>query len=105
MCLAGLPNEGLKSLCPNVVDLDLSDNLLGDWGEILSILEQLPCLKFVSIARNVLNDKNVSQRCYKYTTVKINFNFSILYSADAVTGTTMSPPNTVESQFQNSIVV
>lgn len=58
VCLAGLPAEGLQSLCPNVVDLDLSDNSLTDWGEVLSILEQLPCLKFVNVARNTLKDEN-----------------------------------------------
>ncbi|XP_052086247.1 uncharacterized protein LOC127723596 [Mytilus californianus] len=54
---AGLPHEGLKSLCPNVVDLDLSDNYLHDWSDVLELLTQLPCLKFVNIARNPLKDE------------------------------------------------
>jgi hypothetical protein len=28
MCKAGLPHDGLRSLCPNVVDLDISNNYL-----------------------------------------------------------------------------
>lgn len=55
---AGLPSEGLESLCPNVVDLDLSGNCLTEWSEVLDILSQLPCLKFVNIAKNSLGDKN-----------------------------------------------
>ncbi|XP_062607599.1 tubulin-specific chaperone cofactor E-like protein [Saccostrea cucullata] len=59
---AGLPNEGLSTLCPNVVDLDLSSNALTDWKDMLTILSNLQCLKFVNLARNLLqNHENVIQ--------------------------------------------
>lgn len=58
MCKAGLPHDGLRSLCPNVVDLDISDNLLSNWSEVLNILSQLPCLKYVNVARNPLESKS-----------------------------------------------
>lgn len=54
---AGVPNEGLSSLCPNVVDLDLSSNDLTDWKDMLTILSNLQCLKFVNLARNKLQNK------------------------------------------------
>ena len=60
MCKAGLPHDGLRSLCPNVVDLDISNNYLSNWSEVLNILSQLPCLKYVNVARNPLESKSVS---------------------------------------------
>ncbi|KAJ8316902.1 hypothetical protein KUTeg_004806 [Tegillarca granosa] len=63
---AGLPHGGLSSLCPNVVDLDLSSNLLDDWEESLTIMSQLPCLKFVNLSRNILiNKENFLQKWQK----------------------------------------
>lgn len=56
---AGVPNDGLSSLCPNVVDLDLSSNELTDWKDMLTILSNLQCLKFVNLARNKLQNKEV----------------------------------------------
>ncbi|KAK3087723.1 hypothetical protein FSP39_009625 [Pinctada imbricata] len=59
---AGLPNEGLVNICPNVVDLDLSSNCLSSWKDALEILSHLKCLKFVNLARNPLkNSDNVLQ--------------------------------------------
>nr|XP_022300370.1 tubulin-specific chaperone cofactor E-like protein [Crassostrea virginica]XP_022300380.1 tubulin-specific chaperone cofactor E-like protein [Crassostrea virginica] len=54
---AGVPTEGLSTLCPNVVDLDLSSNDLTDWKDMLTILSNLQCLKFVNLARNKLENK------------------------------------------------
>nr|XP_006813020.1 PREDICTED: tubulin-specific chaperone cofactor E-like protein-like [Saccoglossus kowalevskii] len=55
---AGLPKEGLVTLCPNVVDLDLAKNELDCWSEVLAIMTELPCLKFVNLSFNKLkNDK------------------------------------------------
>lgn len=56
---AGVPTEGLSTLCPNVVDLDLSSNDLTDWKDMLTILSNLQCLKFVNLARNKLENKQV----------------------------------------------
>ncbi|ESO85333.1 hypothetical protein LOTGIDRAFT_167913 [Lottia gigantea] len=44
---AGIPREGLASLCPNVIDLDISGNNLTSWKEILPIFQQLTHLKFI----------------------------------------------------------
>lgn len=55
---AGLPSQGLGSLCPNVVDLDLSSNTLDDWADVLPILAQLPSLKFVNLSHNKLQNHN-----------------------------------------------
>lgn len=58
---AGLPLQGLNSLCPNVVDLDLSSNTLEDWAEVLPLIAQLPSLKFVNLSHNKLKNYNVSK--------------------------------------------
>ncbi|ESO85331.1 hypothetical protein LOTGIDRAFT_235828 [Lottia gigantea] len=49
---AGIPREGLASLCPNVIDLDISGNNLTSWKEILPIFQQLTHLKFVNLGGN-----------------------------------------------------
>ncbi|XP_070533858.1 tubulin-specific chaperone cofactor E-like protein isoform X2 [Ptychodera flava] len=53
---AGLPGNGLKMLCPNVVDLDLSKNNIIQWSEVLPIMFQLPFLKFVNLSFNKLKN-------------------------------------------------
>ena len=58
---AGVPPQGLCSLCPAVVDLDLSNNLIDNWGEVLILMEHLPHMKFLNIARNPLKNKEVRQ--------------------------------------------
>ncbi|XP_029640449.1 tubulin-specific chaperone cofactor E-like protein isoform X1 [Octopus sinensis] len=55
---AGIPIRGLSALCPNVIDLDLSSNLLSCWSEILPLIAQLPCLKFVNLSHNKINNHN-----------------------------------------------
>lgn len=60
---AGIPQEGLTSLCPNVVDLDLANNMLKDWSEVLNIMHHLPGLKFVNIADNKLVNSEVYTIC------------------------------------------
>ncbi|XP_055956060.1 tubulin-specific chaperone cofactor E-like protein [Patella vulgata] len=49
---AGLPNDGLASLCPNIVDLNISWNNLDAWNKILPILYQLPYLQYVNLSGN-----------------------------------------------------
>ncbi|CAL1535737.1 unnamed protein product [Lymnaea stagnalis] len=51
---ADIPCHGLTSLCPNVVDLDLANNLLEKWTELLTILSHLPKVKYVNVSRNSL---------------------------------------------------
>ncbi|XP_045199636.2 tubulin-specific chaperone cofactor E-like protein isoform X2 [Mercenaria mercenaria] len=51
---SGLEKESIKSLCPNVVDLDISGNFLDSWNEILPLIQQLKSLKFLNIARNMI---------------------------------------------------
>ncbi|XP_059142236.1 uncharacterized protein LOC131929880 isoform X2 [Physella acuta] len=51
---ADIPCQGLTSLCPNVVDLDLANNLLDKWTELLTILSHLPKVKYVNVSRNNL---------------------------------------------------
>ena len=48
----GLPDTGLRMLCPNVTDLDLSSNLLESWAELLPLLSELHHLKFLNLSRN-----------------------------------------------------
>ena len=48
----GLPDTGLRTLCPNVTDLDLSSNLLESWAELLPLLSELHHLKFLNLSRN-----------------------------------------------------
>ena len=57
--LAGVESSGLADLCPNVVDLDLSGNLLESWEEVLPIISQLQSLKFVNLARNKIKNNKV----------------------------------------------
>ncbi|GAB1610893.1 tubulin-specific chaperone cofactor E-like protein [Argonauta hians] len=57
---AGIPRRGLTTLCPNVIDLDLSTNLLSCWSQILPVITQLPCLKFVNLSHNNISNNN----CY-----------------------------------------
>ena len=56
-----MESSGLADLCPNVVDLDLSGNLLESWEEILPIISQLQNLKFVNLARNKIKNNKVSR--------------------------------------------
>ncbi|XP_077990075.1 tubulin-specific chaperone cofactor E-like protein isoform X1 [Glandiceps talaboti] len=53
---AGLPTNGLETLCPNVVDLDLAKNNIKTWSEVLPIMAQLPFLKFVNLSYNKLQN-------------------------------------------------
>ncbi|XP_072175674.1 uncharacterized protein [Diadema setosum] len=57
---AGIPSEGLTSLCPNITDLDLSNNLIGCWHEVISIFRALDNLKFVNLSGNNLKDPKKS---------------------------------------------
>ncbi|KAK6188815.1 hypothetical protein SNE40_004914 [Patella caerulea] len=52
---AGLPHGGLESLCPNIVDLDISWNNLDTWNKILPILYQLPYLQYVNLTGNQIH--------------------------------------------------
>ncbi|KAK6166956.1 hypothetical protein SNE40_023550 [Patella caerulea] len=52
---AGLPSGGLESLCPNIVDLDISWNNLDAWNKILPILYQLPYLQYVNLTGNQIH--------------------------------------------------
>lgn len=56
---AGLPRDGLMTLCPNVVDLDISGNFFNSWEEIFPILSQLPKLQFLNLSRNRIQDTQV----------------------------------------------
>lgn len=51
---AEIPKAGLTSLCPNVVDLDLANNLLESWHELIAILGDLPRVKYVNLSGNQL---------------------------------------------------
>ncbi|KAJ8020207.1 Tubulin-specific chaperone cofactor E-like protein [Holothuria leucospilota] len=44
--------ESMRSLCPNVIDLDLSENLLNSWGHVMQLISSLPRLKFLNLAGN-----------------------------------------------------
>ncbi|XP_014259929.1 tubulin-specific chaperone E [Cimex lectularius] len=50
---AGEPGE-LAKLCPLVVELDLSRNLINSWQGISEITSQLPYLKFMDVSENRL---------------------------------------------------
>ena len=62
---AGIPAGGLKTLCPNVVDLDLSSNLLDNWLDALNIMAGLPHLKFVNLSSNILHDPGVRTKIFR----------------------------------------
>lgn len=63
---AGLESSTLVDLCPNVVDLDLSNNLLESWEEILPVISQLPRLNYLNLARNkIKNNKSYLQEWKK----------------------------------------
>ncbi|RUS88230.1 hypothetical protein EGW08_003996 [Elysia chlorotica] len=51
---AEIPQGGLTTLCPNVVDLDLANNLLENWHETITILGNLPRVKYVNLSGNNL---------------------------------------------------
>ncbi|XP_074657207.1 tubulin-specific chaperone cofactor E-like protein [Tubulanus polymorphus] len=53
---AGIPPEGLASLCPNVIDLDLSNNLIESWKDVIPIMSELPHLKFVNLSKNKIKN-------------------------------------------------
>ncbi|RIA87419.1 hypothetical protein C1645_286960 [Glomus cerebriforme] len=48
---AGKPGE-IKATCPNIIDLNLSKNLLSDWDTIASICEQLQKLEVLRLNYN-----------------------------------------------------
>ncbi|PIK49322.1 hypothetical protein BSL78_13781, partial [Apostichopus japonicus] len=45
-------HDSISSLCPNVVDLDLSQNLLSNWSDVMKIISSLPKLKFFNLTGN-----------------------------------------------------
>ncbi|XP_023263428.1 tubulin-specific chaperone cofactor E-like protein [Seriola lalandi dorsalis] len=55
----GISKAGDKSniatFCAHVVELDLSYNQLNDWGEICTIVSNIPHLDFLNLSRNPLN--------------------------------------------------
>ncbi|XP_063959008.1 tubulin-specific chaperone cofactor E-like protein [Lytechinus pictus] len=57
---AGISSDGLASLCPNVTDLDISNNLIGCWDEVISILRSLDKLQFVNLSGNRIQDPKKS---------------------------------------------
>ncbi|XP_033123401.1 tubulin-specific chaperone cofactor E-like protein [Anneissia japonica] len=56
----GFPASSALDICPNVVDLDLSNNFIDCWSEVLLLLDNLPKLEFLNLSSNRLRDK---QRC------------------------------------------
>lgn len=54
---AGDPGQ-LEKMCSNIVDLDLSRNLLKSWLNVYDITSQLPKLKFLDVSENRLNYKD-----------------------------------------------
>ena len=59
--MAGVESSSLIDLCPNVVDLDLSGNLLESWEEILPVISQLRQLNYLNLARNNIKNNKVSK--------------------------------------------
>lgn len=53
---AGIPKGGLVTVCPNVVDLDLANNMIDSWEEAFTLMSELHHLKFVNFSKNKLND-------------------------------------------------
>ena len=47
----------LSTKIRHVRELDLTDNLLADWSEIVNILSSFPSLTFLNLSNNLLNDK------------------------------------------------
>ncbi|XP_022086058.1 tubulin-specific chaperone cofactor E-like protein isoform X2 [Acanthaster planci] len=55
-CIVGAGDEGeVERLCKNVVELDLSENSLSEWKEVLSITGQIPKLRFLNLSSNPLS--------------------------------------------------
>lgn len=44
------------SRCSHIGELDLTDNLISDWNEIVNILKSFQNLKFLNLSNNLLND-------------------------------------------------
>ncbi|KAH3793806.1 hypothetical protein DPMN_147328 [Dreissena polymorpha] len=57
---SGVDSQDIRSLCPNIVDLDLTGNFIESWAEILLVVSQLHSLKFLNLTRNKISkDKDV----------------------------------------------
>ncbi|XP_071947966.1 tubulin-specific chaperone cofactor E-like protein [Antedon mediterranea] len=56
----GFPTIENQKICPNVVDLDLSENFIDSWSEVICLLDNLPKLEFLNISSNRLRH---NQRC------------------------------------------
>lgn len=49
-------SKQLAESCADVVELDLAQNKLNDWSEVLDILYAMPRLKFVNLSFNNLSN-------------------------------------------------
>ncbi|KAG8279294.1 hypothetical protein J6590_004103 [Homalodisca vitripennis] len=59
---AGNPAQ-LQDKCARVQELDLAQNSLTEWSEILCILKQMPMLKFANLSFNMLTDSLQGKLC------------------------------------------
>ena len=57
---AGIPKNGLSSLCPNIVDLDLQNNHFSHWSELLAILTELKRVKYLVELENMKSSMTFS---------------------------------------------
>ncbi|XP_038065672.1 tubulin-specific chaperone cofactor E-like protein isoform X2 [Patiria miniata] len=55
-CIVGAGDQGeVEKMCKNVTELDLSENSLSKWQEVLSITGQIPQLCFLNLSSNPLS--------------------------------------------------
>ena len=78
---AEIPQAGLTSLCPNVVDLDLANNLLESWHELIAILGDLPRVKYVNLSGNKLRLHSVCVTVMFLNVGIVQLTVTLLYGA------------------------
>lgn len=72
MCNISAPDidDKLRLLCPNIIELDLSKNLLSSWSDVFAICNQLNSLNTLQVSYNLMHIPD-NYESFQFTTVKI----------------------------------
>ncbi|CAB0000895.1 unnamed protein product [Nesidiocoris tenuis] len=85
--------ESLKTKCQNVQELDLAQNSLSQWTEVMTILRIMPRLKFANLNNNVSSWREISKLGQAFP----NLESVILADCPITSLEVASPPSSLET--------